>query len=176
MLREYEHMMHGYCSLSSPHLGYASCKSRLLKVGLWAFQTWKKTTSIQQLSMSDAKDIKDTFMYKISKFKGMKWFKHIMLFSSVQDGYVTFDSARIQIFKNTTLYDPIKQGSYYQKMATNILKDCSNAQITRVDVNFCINEKSIDNYIGRKAHILFLSNTGFLTMFTNRFKETLFDS
>ena len=48
--------------------------------------------------------------------------------------------------------------------------------VTRVDVNFSITGKSIDNYIGRKAHISFLSNSGFLTMFVNRFKETLFDT
>jgi len=56
------------------------------------------------------------------------------------------------------------------------LVECKNSTVTRVDVNFCITEKSIDNYIGRKAHILFLSNTGFLTMFTNRFKESFFDA
>lgn len=168
-------MFHGYCSLSSPHLGYASCKSKLTNLGLWAFQTWKKKDSLEQLSMKDSKNIEDTFMYKISKFNGLKWFKHVMLFSSVQDGYVAFDSARIQIFKNTSLYDP-KQENHYINMAENIFAGMKNTTITRVDVNFSITEKSIDHYIGRKAHILFLSNTGFLTMFVNRFKETLFDT
>lgn len=119
-LGQYKKMMHGYCSLSSPHLGYASCKNKILNVGLWAFQKWKKPKSLAQLSMTDAVNIKETFMYKISKFKGFKWFKHIMFFSSIQDGYVTFDSARVQIFKNTSLYNPT-QGSRYIEMATNIL-------------------------------------------------------
>ena len=120
-LSQFRKMMHGYCSLSSPHLGYASCKSKMVKIGLWAMQAFNKPESIKQLSMGDAKDIKDTFMFKISQYEGMQWFKHIMLFSSVQDGYVTFDSARIQIFKNTTLYDTENQGSDYIEMATNIL-------------------------------------------------------
>ena len=176
-LLKYRKMMHGFCSLSSPHLGYATCKNKLIKVGLWVMQTWSKNTSIQQLSMTDSKEIADTLMYKISNFKGMKWFKHIVLFSSVQDGYVTFDSARIQIFKNTCTQDLNSQGGSYIEMATNIFKGVSNnTTVTRVDVNFWINEKSVDNLIGRKAHVLFLNNTGFLTMFTNRFKETLFDA
>lgn len=173
-LKRFKKMMHGFCTLSSPHLGYATCKNKLVKVGLWAMQAWKKTTSLQQLSMTDAKEIRDTFMYKISSFKGLKWFKHVVLFSSVQDGYVTFDSARIQIFKNTSTQNERKHGSAYIEMATNI--DLPQTQITRVDVNFCMNSKSIDTYIGRKAHILFLNNTSFLTMFTNRYKDTLFDA
>ena len=118
-LKGYRKMFHGFCTLSSPHLGYAACKSKMIKFGLWAFQTWKKQKSIEQLSMKDAANIEDTFMYQLSKFKGIKWFKHVMLFSSIQDGYVTFDSSRIQIFKNTNLYDPVKE-SQYIKMATNI--------------------------------------------------------
>ena len=140
-------------------------------------EKWNKNKSIQELSMTDAKDIKNWFMYRISKFKGMKWFKHIMFFSSVQDGYVTFDSARVQIFKNTSTQDLHKQGSSYIQMANNILEDISDkTTVTRVDVNFWITDKGMDNLIGRKAHILFLTNTGFLTMFTNRFKDSLFES
>jgi len=120
-LSRFKKMMHGFCTLSSPHLGYASCKSKLVKVGLWAMQAFNKPKSIKQLSMGDSSHIKDTFMYKVSEFKGMKWFKHIMLFSSIQDGYVTFDSARIQIFKNTSLYDNASKADHYVEMAGNIL-------------------------------------------------------
>lgn len=133
-LKQYKHLMHGFCTFSSPHLGYAACTNKLTKLGIWAMQKWKKYQSIDQLSMADAKDIRDTFMYKISKFKGLKWFKHIVLFSSVQDGYVTFDSARMQIFKNTSVYNEKKQGSAYIEMATNI--EFPQSEITRVDVNF----------------------------------------
>ena len=100
-----------------------------------------------------------------------------MLFSSSQDGYVTFDSARIQIFKNTSTQDLRKQGAAYIKMATNIFEDISDkTTVARVDVNFWINDIGADNIIGRKAHILFLTNSGFLTMFTNRYKDSLFES
>ncbi len=46
--------------------------------------------------MTDAKEIKDTFLYKLSKAKGLNWFKNIALVSSYQDQYVPFESARIQ--------------------------------------------------------------------------------
>lgn len=50
--------MHGLCTFSSPHLGYAACKNKLTQFGLWAMKKWKKFTSLEQLSMSDEKDLK----------------------------------------------------------------------------------------------------------------------
>jgi hypothetical protein len=37
------------------------------------------------------------YLFELSKYKGLEWFKNIILVSSYQDMYAPFDSARIQI-------------------------------------------------------------------------------
>ena len=41
--------------------------------------------------------------------------------------------------------------------------------ITRVDVNFFIEENNLDSYIGRTAHIKFISNKDTLRMIVERY-------
>ena len=35
--------------------------------GMWILQKWRKSSSLQQLSMTDAKEIEDTFLFKLSR-------------------------------------------------------------------------------------------------------------
>jgi hypothetical protein len=50
--------------------------------------------------MTDASKTEDCFLYKLSKSKGLGWFKHVALLSSYQDTYAPFDSARMQVGKS----------------------------------------------------------------------------
>lgn len=34
---------------------------------MWILKKWRKSISLQQLSMTDAKEIEDTYLYKLSK-------------------------------------------------------------------------------------------------------------
>lgn len=68
-LEEYKDKMHLYMTLSSPHLGYMYNSSRLVDAGLWVLKKWKKNVCLAQLSMTDAKKIEDTFLYKLSSYK-----------------------------------------------------------------------------------------------------------
>ena len=47
--------------------------------------------------MEDYADPRQTVLYRISKFEGLKYFKNIFLFSSKQDSYAPYESARIEI-------------------------------------------------------------------------------
>lgn len=87
--------MHLYISLSSPHLGYMYNSSRVIDAGMWVLKKWSKSKCLQQLSMSDAKEYTNTYLYKLSQQKGLQNFKHVILVSSFQDSYAPFDSARI---------------------------------------------------------------------------------
>jgi hypothetical protein len=58
-------------------------------------------------------------------------------------------------------------------MVQNLVGKLPQKSITRVDVNFTIEESNLDTFIGRKAHILFLDNPCFLKMMTHRYKETM---
>lgn len=59
--------------------------------------------------MTDAKNIEDTTIYKLSCAPGLAWFKNIVLVSSYQDQYAPFDSARIQICKKAS--DDARKGN-----------------------------------------------------------------
>lgn len=73
--------------------------NKIIDAGIWILKRWKKSASLQQLTMADHKDIENTFLYKLSKAKGLGWFKNICLVSSFQDSYSPFDSARIEMTK-----------------------------------------------------------------------------
>ena len=89
--------------------------------------------------MSDSKVVEETFLYRLSKIDGLNWFKNVCLFSSYQDQYVPFDSARIQICKQAN--DSNRKGNTYINMANNLLGNLRPKIIYRIDVNFKINDK-----------------------------------
>lgn len=89
--------MFNFITLSSPHLGYMYNQSTIIDAGMWFLKTWKKSICLQQLRMTDQKDIEQCKLYKLSQEKGLEWFKNIIFVSSYQDMYAPFDSARIQI-------------------------------------------------------------------------------
>ena len=45
--------------------------------------------------MTDARDFKDTFLYKLSQDNSMATFKYVILVGSFQDSYAPYDSARV---------------------------------------------------------------------------------
>lgn len=83
-------------SLSSPHLGYMYSSSKLIDAGLWILKKWKKSKSLEQLSLTDNSNLMESCLYKLSEFPGLNWFRHIYLISSHQDLYAPFESTRIQ--------------------------------------------------------------------------------
>ncbi|EAR94467.2 serine esterase, putative (macronuclear) [Tetrahymena thermophila SB210] len=153
MLEEYSEKMYTFMSLSSPHLGFMYNPNKIIEAGIWILKRWKKSTSLQQLTMADSKDIENTFLYRLSKAKGLGWFKNVCLVSSYQDSYAPFDSARIEMTKEA-MKDA--KGKLYNEMTQNILSQLSTNSLHRLDVHFHIQEKNIDTLIGRAAHIQFL--------------------
>ena len=100
-LEEYKEKFYTYISLSSPHMGYMYNNNTMFNAGFWFLKQWRKSKSLAQLSMSDATNIEDTCIYKLSQTKGLDWFQNVVLVCSWQDQYVPFDSARMQICKSS---------------------------------------------------------------------------
>ena len=168
-LEEHESKMYNYFTLSSPHLGYMFTQSKIIDAGMWFLKTWRKSKCLQQLRMTDNKNLEESALYKLSEMKGMGWFKHIVLVSSYQDSYAPFDSARIQICNRAT--NDANRGNFYIKMARNILGNIPADVLYRIDVDFRISEKNLDSLIGRTAHIQFLECQNVMKMLIYRFKE-----
>ncbi len=96
-LMDYSEKFFIFMSLSTPHLGYVYSSSTIVDAGLWLLKTWKKSKSLQQLSFSDEKELRDCFLFKLSALPGLEYFKHIYLISSHQDLYAPYESTRIQL-------------------------------------------------------------------------------
>ncbi|CAD8079622.1 unnamed protein product [Paramecium sonneborni] len=158
-LSEFKQSMHTYVSLASPHCGYASSESVLVDTGLMMIQKWNKCKTLEELSQRDHKDVKNTYIYNLSKADGLNWFNNVVVMSSFQDLYVPFHSAMVQKIENSN--DQRVQA--YNEIVSNILSKCG--KIDRFDINFLINKKKLDKFIGRAAHIEFIDNLTLVKMF-----------
>jgi len=58
--------MNIFMTLSSPHLGYIYYKNSFVGAGIWLIKKWKNTKSLNQLTLEDSKNIKNTLLYKLS--------------------------------------------------------------------------------------------------------------
>uniref|UniRef100_A0A8C5H5X5 DUF676 domain-containing protein n=1 Tax=Gouania willdenowi TaxID=441366 RepID=A0A8C5H5X5_GOUWI len=157
--------LHTFLSLSGPHLGTLYNSSALVNTGLWFMQKWKKSGSLLQLTCRDHSDPRQTFLYKLSKKSGLQFFRNVVLVGSLQDRYVPYHSARIEMCK-TALKDK-QTGPVYAEMIENLLlpvlqnKDCN---LVRYDVIHAL-PNTANSLIGRAAHIAVLDSEIFLEKF-----------
>ncbi|TRY82527.1 hypothetical protein DNTS_005840 [Danionella cerebrum] len=157
--------LHTFLSLSGPHLGTLYNSSALVNTGLWFMQKWKKSGSLLQLTCRDHSDPRQTFLYKLSKKAGLQFFKNVVLVGSLQDRYVPYHSARIEMCK-TALKDK-QTGPVYAEMIENLLlpllqnKHCN---LIRYDVIHAL-PNTANSLIGRAAHIAVLDSEIFLEKF-----------
>ncbi|XP_015959718.1 uncharacterized protein LOC107483616 [Arachis duranensis] len=96
IMEPYLMYLHTYVSISGPHLGYMYSSNSLFNSGLWLLKKLKGTQCIHQLTFTDDPDLENTFIYNLSKEKTLENFQNVILFSSPQDGYVPYHSARIE--------------------------------------------------------------------------------
>lgn len=164
-LKRYKDLFHTFITLATPHLGYFHSGNRLLSLGMWVVGGVKGTPVLNELRLLDAPNIEDTAIYRLSKGKGINWFKVVILAGSTQDCYSPIESALIQMsdrLKGNKLFRALR------KMQQNLVEKLSECNVYRLNANFLISEGSIDTYIGRKAHIQFIDNSELLKMIVYR--------
>ncbi|CAL1271736.1 unnamed protein product [Larinioides sclopetarius] len=165
-MKPYLCKLHTFLSLSGPHLGTLYNSSGLVNMGMWFMQKWKKSGSLLQLSMKDASDLRQTFLYKLSQKPGLEHFRNILLFGSSQDRYVPLHSARIELCK-PALKDTSLQGVVYREMVTNLMQPIiqnPDIALLRYDVHHAL-PSSANSLIGRAAHIAVLDSELFIEKF-----------
>ena len=96
-LQMYKTKIKNFVTLSTPHLGYAAHSSAIINTAIWIFKKWSNSSSLNQLSLTDTKDVRKSFLYQMSSFPGLSWFSNVILVSSKQDTYAPYDSARIEV-------------------------------------------------------------------------------
>lgn len=161
LLYEYSSKFFTFISLSTMHIGFLSDKLSLFNAGLWVLTQWRKSTFLQQVSMSDRTDPRDTFIFRLSKSSGLEHFRHICLVSSFEDQYGPFESSRAEIGSH---WDGQSDKDVYREMVHNIWEKVEPERVTRFDLNFYIPEKNLDSFIGRAAHIQFLESQPIMKM------------
>ncbi|XP_077496617.1 protein FAM135A isoform X1 [Amblyomma americanum] len=155
-----------FLSLSGPHLGTLFNNSGLVNMGMWFMQKWKKSGSLLQLSMKDTADVRQSFLYKLSQKPGLEFFKHVLLFGSLQDRYVPIHSARIELCK-AAAKDTTPIGAAYREMVSHLLRPLANKpdiSLVRYDVHHAL-PSSANSLIGRAAHIAVLDSELFIEKF-----------
>lgn len=167
-LRPYIPYLYTYLSLSGPHCGFLFNPSFVVDSGMWVMKNWKKSKSLQQLSLGDHPDKRDTYIYQLSQQPGLSHFKHVLLLSSMQDRYVPSHSARIEMCA-AALGAANDDSDVYYSMVRGLLEPLmhSDTLLLRIDVSFGIKKMNLDSAIGRTAHILFLESAPFLRMFVH---------
>jgi len=153
LLHEYSSKMFTFMTFSTSHLGLFQDKISLFNTGFWVLKQWRKSLFLQQVSMTDNPDPRETFLYRLSKAKGLEFFQHVALVSCCEDQYGPFESARAEICQH---WDGQAEKDIYREMVQNIWANIEPERVLRFNVNFMIPEKNLDAFIGRAAHIQFL--------------------
>ncbi|XP_004498451.1 uncharacterized protein [Cicer arietinum] len=177
MMEPFLRYLHTYVSVSGPHLGYLYSSNSLFNSGLWLLKKVKGTQCIHQLTFTDDPDIQNTFLYKLCKHKTLEHFRHIILLSSPQDGYVPYHSARIESCQAAS-HDNSKKSRVFLEMLNDCLDQIranpsEHRVFMRCDINFDATAygKNLDSLIGRAAHIEFLESDIFARFIMWSFPE-----
>lgn len=153
LLHEYSSKMFTLMTFSCQHFGTLSENLTLVSTGLWGLKKWRKSKFLEQMSMSDASDKKETFVYRLTKTKGLEFFKYIVLVACAEDKFAPFESARAL---HCSSWANSSDKDIYREMVQNLWTPVKQEAVFRFDVDFFIPEKNLDAVIGRAAHIRFL--------------------
>ena len=153
--------LHLFLSICGPHLG-TKYQNGIVSMGMWAVRKWHNSQSLLQLSLKDAPNSRDSFLYHLSEAPSFEYFRHVVLLSSPQDKYVPYHSAKIA----STTRDGSLQSNLSLEMMQNILEPLRDARVNlvRVSVDHSI-PTSANSMIGRAAHIAMLDNELFIEKF-----------
>lgn len=153
--------LHLLLSVCGPHLGTQFQKG-IISMGMWAVQKWYSSKSLLQLSLKDAPNPRDAFLYHLSEAPSFEYFRHVILLCSPQDKYVPYQSAKVA----TIAQDGSLQSTLGLEMMQNILEPMREAKVNLVRVSVDHSAPaSANSAIGRAAHIAMLDNELFIEKF-----------
>ena len=158
LLTPFLNRLWSFVSLTSPHVGFFFAPG-IVNTAVWFLKRWHKSLALEQLSLSDEKEVQATFFYKLSEASApLSNFQHVVLVGSHQDNYAPYHSARIEMTKEAMNSTESSPSSFLKSMLTNILQHIEPSKLTRVDVDFKLEGLTVDSTIGRAAHIRFLDS------------------
>jgi len=160
-LEDFKDCMHSFISLAGPHLGVGNAENLCIEFGKWLLKKFQGSISFSQLTLHDASKIEDTYLYQLSKNKGLSWFDYVLFFSCADDPFVPEDTARIQVPK---MAKGTFKEKHIKKMVKNIIARVNLENFFLVDVHFKHQELLKICICCGNRHIDFLDNSCFLKM------------
>lgn len=136
-LKPLHRFLHTFLSLCGPHVGTVFNTSFVVNMGMWYLQRFENTASLKQMMLADNQDVRKTYLYRLSKDKGLAHFKNILLVGSADDYIVPIHSAHIKLAKHI-VRDTTALGAAYREMLRNILKpliDKPDLNLVRLEVH-----------------------------------------
>eukprot|EP00003_Mantamonas_plastica_P027588 TRINITY_DN5966_c0_g2_i1.p1 TRINITY_DN5966_c0_g2~~TRINITY_DN5966_c0_g2_i1.p1 ORF type:complete len:176 (+),score=36.49 TRINITY_DN5966_c0_g2_i1:377-904(+) len=170
-MKGYLKRLYSFISLSSPNIGHLYSDS-VTGNALKMYRMWAKSDCLKELALEDQEDIRDTFIFRLSKSGCFQLFSYVLLISCDDDKYVPPYSARIQTPPVAT-EDP-ELGPLYIELVHNVLdplleEDC-DTELIRTHLVFEFEEgMSLDKAIGRKSHIETLTNGALWFLLLNQY-------
>lgn len=119
----------------------------------------RPSPSLSQIGLDDGGWLENSYLYKLSGAIGLEWFTHVVFLSSPQDLYVPGYSARVDVPQGLKSKEPLGKVCEMAKQLLGRLQ-----RVCRMSVDFRIEERTLDSFIGRASHIQFLENQLFMKM------------
>ncbi|KAH7728549.1 hypothetical protein AAVH_03860 [Aphelenchoides avenae] len=152
-------------TLNSPHCGLMY-NQRAANWGITLLQWWKQSAAIGQLTLKDAVQFQDCFLYKLSKNNVFGYFRHVLLVGSYNDLYVPGHSALVDQCK-AAVSDPSAQGTVYSEILANINESIATSPKRTTLVKYTVshplgNVPRSQQVMGRAAHIAAVDDESFI--------------
>ena len=165
LLEDLSDRMETLATLMTPHLGITDiCHGKVTGFGAKIYSKVTKHEALRQMVMGDARDPKDSFLFKLSLLPGLEWFKTVILVSSYQDHYSPYDSSRIEIGS----WHGNKKFEHFAQMVHNLLGRISRESLIRVDLHVQ-NDSMLEATLGRKAHMVLIEDFTCQLLFATRY-------
>jgi len=168
LIEEFGDKFYTFLTFSSPHLGYLYPSNSLFKTGLWLVRKVRASACLDQLSLRDAADPKESFLSRLAQAPGLEHFQNVVLVSSFQDQYAPFESARMEMSR--CVETDTAFGDVYRDMVKNLVEKIKPERLLRVDIDFFMPETNLDTMIGRAAHIQFIECQPLQRMFVHSYR------
>ncbi|CAD5205383.1 unnamed protein product [Bursaphelenchus okinawaensis] len=164
-MQRYESRLHTLLTLNSPHCGLLY-NQRAASLGVSLLQWWKQSVSLEQLTMRDARNLKDTFLYQLGQNKAFGMFKYVLLVGSYLDLYVPLHSALVENCKAAAV-DSSHQGNAFSEMIGHINESVIESKKHTVMIKYTVshslaNVSKAQQMTGRPMHIAVVDDDTFV--------------
>ena len=152
-LTSFSSMMRTIVTTGSPHLARRVSGFGILDFGFILVKDVTKSTALNELSLRDHINVRETAIFQLASEVGLNWFENVFLIGSPQDLMVSFESAHME------LSDYMKRPEY-SEMITQLQKRLEGRNVVKITVNMEREKNNLDWILGRRPHLEFIEHVG----------------